>query len=163
MHVLRERVIALVAALGVLGGRGGGAGARAESFDDALAGFAADSYSDTEKAIEAIAASGTPRAAIVIGGIQDGRLFFNPGARKVFVKTESGTFLDAATGQAVAGENASDLKLVRINNRLRRAIEAALGSLTLLAPDPAKRFEAARAVFRSRDAAALPALHRALA
>jgi len=163
MHVLRERVIALVAALGVLVAAGAGAGARAESFDDALAGFAADSYSDTEKAIEAIAASGNPRAAIVIGALQDGRLFFNPGARKVFVKTESGTFLDAATGQAVAGENASDLKLVRINNRLRRAIEAALGSLTLLAPDPAKRFEAAQAVFRSRDAAALPALDAALA
>src|SRR5713101_8099691 len=163
MHVLRERVIALVAALGVLVAAGAGAGARAESFDDALAGFAADSYSDTEKAIEAIAASGNPRAAIVIGALQDGRLFFNPGTGKVFVKTESGTLLDAATGEAVAGENASDLKPVRINNRLRRAIEAALGSLTLLAPDPAKRFEAAQAVFRSRDAAALPALDAALA
>jgi len=163
MHVLRERVIALVAALGVLVAAGVGEGARAESFDDALAGFAADSYSDTEKAIEAIAASGNLRAAVVIGALQDGRLFFNPGTRKISVKTESGTFLDAATGEAVAGENASDLKLVRINNRLRRAIEAALGSLTLLAPDPAKRFEAAQAVFRSREAAALPALDAALA
>src|SRR5262249_21539218 len=48
-------------------------------------------------------------------------------------------------------------------NRLRRAIEAALGALTLLAPDPAKRFEAAQAVFKSRDANALPALEAALA
>jgi len=163
MHVLRERAIALVTALGVLVAAGAGAGARAESFDDALAGFAADSYSDTEKAIEAIAASGNPRAAIVIGALQDARLFFNAGTKKVYVKTESGTLLDAATGEAAAGETISDLKLVRINNRLRRAIEASLGSLTLLAPDPAKRFEAAQAVFRSRDAAALPALDAALA
>jgi len=163
MHVLRERVIALVTALGVLVAAGAGAGARAESFDDALAGFAADSYSDTEKAIEAIAASGNPRAAIVIGALQDARLFFNAGTKKVYVKTESGTLLDAATGEAAAGETISDLKLVRINNRLRRAIEASLGSLTLLAPDPARRFEAAQAVFRSRDAAALPALDAALA
>src|SRR6266849_4279177 len=163
MHVLRERAIALVTALGVLVAAGAGTGAWAESFDDALAGFAGDSYSDTEKAIEAIAASGNPRAAIVIGALQDARLFFNAGTKKVYVKTESGTLLDAATGQAAAGENASDLKPVRINNRLRRAIEAALGSLTLLAPDPAKRFEAAQAVFRSRDAAALPALDAALA
>ena len=163
MHVLRERAIALVTALGVLVAAGAGAGARAESFDDALAGFAGDSYSDTEKAIEAIAASGNPRAAIVIGALQDARLFFNAGTKKVYVKTESGTLLDAATGEAAAGETISDLKLVRINNRLRRAIEASLGSLTLLAPDPAKRFEAAQAVFRSRDAAALPALDGALA
>ena len=163
MHVLRERAIALVTALGVLVAAGAGAGARAESFDDALAGFAGDSYSDTEKAIETIAASGNPRAAIVIGALQDARLFFNAGTKKVYVKTESGTLLDAATGEAAAGETISDLKLVRINNRLRRAIEASLGSLTLLAPDPAKRFEAAQAVFRSRDAAALPALDAALA
>jgi urea transport system permease protein len=163
MHGLRERALALVTALGMLIAAGAGAGARAGSFDDALAGFAADSYSDTEKAIEAIAASGNPRAAIVIGALQDARLFFNAGTKKVYVKTESGTLLDAATGQAAAGETLSDLKLVRINNRLRRAIEASLGSLTLLAPDPAKRFEAAQAVFRSRDAAALPALDAALA
>jgi len=163
MHVLRERAIALVTALGVLVAAGAGAGARAESFDDALSGFAGDSYSDTEKAIEAIAASGNPRAAIVIGALQDARLFFNAGTKKVYVKTESGTLLDAATGEAAAGETISDLKLVRINNRLRRAIEASLGSLTLLAPDPARRFEAAQAVFRSRDAAALPALDAALA
>jgi len=163
MHVLRERAIALVTALGVLVAAGAGAGARAESFDDALSGFAGDSYSDTEKAIEAIAASGNPRAAIVIGALQDARLFFNAGTKKVYVKTESGTLLDAATGEAAAGGTISDLKLVRINNRLRRAIEASLGSLTLLAPDPARRFEAAQAVFRSRDAAALPALDAALA
>jgi urea transport system permease protein len=163
MHVLRERAIALVTALGMLVAAGAGAGARAESFDDALAGFAADSYSDTEKAIEAIAASGNPRAAIVIGALQEARLFFNAGTKKVYVKTESGTLLDAATGEAASGETVSDLKLVRINNRLRRAIEASLGSLTLLAPDPGKRFEAAQAVFRSRDAAALPALDAALA
>jgi urea transport system permease protein len=163
MHVLRERAIALVTALSMLVAAGAGAGARAESFDDALAGFAADSYSDTEKAIEAIAASGNPRAAIVIGALQDARLFFNAGTKKVYVKAESGTLLDAATAEAASGETVSDLKLVRINNRLRRAIEASLGSLTLLAPDPGKRFEAAQAVFRSRDAAALPALDAALA
>ena len=52
---------------------------------------------------------------------------------------------------------------MRLNNRLRRAVEAALGGLTLLSPDPAKRFEAAQAVFKSRDASALPTLDAALA
>ena len=52
---------------------------------------------------------------------------------------------------------------MRLNNRLRRSVEAALGGLTLLAADPAKRYEAAQAVFKSRDASALPTLDAALA
>ena len=51
---------------------------------------------------------------------------------------------------------------MRVNNRLRRAIEAALGSLTLLSPDPAKRFEAAKAVFKSKDASMLATLEAAI-
>jgi len=35
--------------------------------------------------------------------------------------------------------------------------------LTLLAPEPAKRLEAAQAVFKSKDANALPALDQAIA
>src|SRR5262249_3098247 len=49
------------------------------------------------------------------------------------------------------------------NNRLRGIVQAALGSLTLMAADPAKRLEAAQAVFKSRDANALPALDQAIA
>ncbi|MGU3469473.1 urea ABC transporter permease subunit UrtB, partial [Methylobacterium sp. C33D] len=43
------------------------------------------------------------------------------------------------------------------------AIEAARGQLELASPDPAKRRAAAGAVFKARDAAALPALDAALA
>jgi len=58
----------------------------------------------------------------------------------VFIKEKSGAVLDAATGQAALGPPA-DLKAVRLNNRLRRTVEASLGGLTLMAADPAKRYE----------------------
>ena len=45
---------------------------------------------------------------------------------------------------------------MRLNNRLRRIVEATLGSLTLMAPNTGKRLEAAQAVLRSKDANALP-------
>ena len=64
---------------------------------------------------------------------------------------------------AESAEEPPGLKPVRVNNRVRRALDAALGSLTLLAADPAKRLAAADAVFKARDAAALPALETALA
>ncbi len=52
---------------------------------------------------------------------------------------------------------------MRLNNRLRNVVQAALGGMTLLSADPARRAQAAEAVFRSRDAAALPAIEQALA
>src|SRR5262249_28056929 len=50
-----------------------------------------------------------------------------------------------------------------LNNRLRRSIDAALGGLTLLAPDPGKRFDAAQAVFKSREESALATVESAIA
>ena len=52
---------------------------------------------------------------------------------------------------------------MRVNNRLRGTIEAAVGSLTLMSPDPRVRREAADALFKRRDATALAALDLALA
>ncbi|GIK79383.1 MAG: branched-chain amino acid ABC transporter permease [Alphaproteobacteria bacterium] len=135
--------------------------ARAQGFDAALDKFAADSFSDTEVGIAAVAASGHAMAARVIEALQNARLQVDPATRKIYIRTGETAVLDAATGSAAPAP--AELKTVRINNRLRRAIEAALGGLTLLSPDPAKRFEAAQAVFKSRDAAALATLDAAIA
>ncbi len=52
---------------------------------------------------------------------------------------------------------------MRVNNRLRGTIEAAVGSLTLMSPNAGVRRNAADALFKRRDATALPALDQALA
>ena len=137
--------------------------ARADSYTDALAGFTTDSFSDTDAAVTAVVASGDPKAATVIGALRDGRLLFSATDKKVFYKDAADALFDAATGAAVGGPGPGDLTEVRLNNRLRRTVDAAMGTLTLMDPDPAKRFDAAEAVFKSRDAAALPALEQALA
>ncbi len=133
-------------------------GAISGPYEDALPKFVTDSYSDTEEGLSAIAVSGHARALPLVEALRDGRLMF--GAGRVYIKDNSGNFIDAATGQAAS---ASNLKAVRVNNRVRRAVEAALGSLTLLSADAGTRLNAARAVFRSRDAAALPTLDTAIA
>ena len=117
MHVLRDRLTALVIVLGLLFA---GSLARAQGYDAALAGFAKDSFSDTETAINAVAASGNPLAAEVIEALQDGRLLFDPNDKKVYVRKKSGEMVDAATGRAVVGTPPAGLKPVRLNNRLRR-------------------------------------------
>ncbi len=135
---------------------------RAADLDEAVAHFTADDFSETEAGINAVAESGDPRAAALIGALQDGRLLFSAEQKKVFYKDQAGKLFDAATGNPVDGGGPADIELVRINNRMRRAIDAALGSLTLMSPDPVKRYDAAQAVFKSRDAAALPALESAI-
>jgi urea transport system permease protein len=135
--------------------------ALAGPFEDAVAKFANDEYSDTEEAIGALATSGNPLAFPVISALQDGRLMADPDTKKVYVSQPDGTSIDAATGAAVASvpDGAS---AVRLNNKLRRVVEAALGGLTLLSPDPAKRVQAAQSVFKTHDEAMLPVVDGAL-
>jgi urea transport system permease protein len=162
MRLMSDRLAAVLLALVVsLGLMIAGSSVRAASLDEALAHFAADDYSETDAGITAVAETGDPRAATIIEALQDGRLLFSAEQKKVFYKDKDRLF-DAASGQPVADAGPADLEPVRINNRLRRAIDAALGGLTLMAPDPGKRYEAAQAVFKSREASALPTIETVL-
>ncbi len=136
--------------------------ALAGPFEDAVAKFANDEFSDTEEAIAAVASSGNPLAFPIINALQDGRLSADPDTKKAYITQEDGKVIDAMTGAAVdkLPDNAAE---VRLNNRLRRAVEAALGSLTLMSPDPAKRIAAAQSVFKAHEETALPAVESALA
>lgn len=136
------------------------AGVRAQSADEAFTRLGADSFSDTVRAIELLAASAHPQAVPIIEALADGRL--RAGQGQVVVKTTDGKLIDGRSGQSLASEPAG-LKTVRLNNNVRRAAQAALGGLGLLNPDTGKRIAAAEAVFKSRDAAALPVLEAAIA
>ena len=156
---VHERCAAVVLGLAIF--LLGSLGAQAQSYESALAKFAADSYNETDAAIAGVAASGNPLAAALIEALQDGRLLFADDQR-IYLRDRNGQLLEAASGQPAEAAAASGLKPVRINNRIRRSIEAALGGLTLLSADPAKRLEAAQAVFKSKDPKALPALETAI-
>ena len=155
---------ALLVALALLFGLAVGAGsARAASLDDAIAHFTADDFDETLSGVNEVVASGSPRAEIIISALKNGQLMFSAEQKAVYIQDDSGKLFDAATGTPVAGEPPADLDNVKINNRLRGAIDAALGQLTLLSSDPQRRYQAAQAVFKSREATALPALQAAIA
>ncbi|MCP8940636.1 urea ABC transporter permease subunit UrtB [Alsobacter sp. SYSU M60028] len=123
--------------------------------------MATEQFAQIEAGIADLTASGSPLALPALEALADGRLYYSPD-KSVFIKQADGRWIDARTGAASAADPASP-KPVRLNNRVRRALEAALGSLSLMNPDPAKRLAAAEAVVKSRDAAALPAVEAALA
>jgi len=158
MRNLPARAAALFAALALMLASAGSS--RAAGFEEALPRFSADSYAETEAAVVEVAQSGDPRAAEVVQALADGRLLYSS-ERKLFIKDKSEALREVATGQAVSDPPAG-LKPVRVNNKIRRAIDSAIGGLTLLAPDPGKRLEAAQSVFKARNAALLPPVRTAL-
>jgi urea transport system permease protein len=153
----------LVALLLALSYALGCATAHAASLDEAFAHFTADDFSETSTGINDVAASGDPRAETIIRALQDGRLMFSAERKAVYVKDDSGKLTDAATGAPIDGAAPADVDIVRLNNRLRGALEAAVGGLTLLASNPNARYDAAQAVFKSRRVSALPTLKIAIA
>jgi urea transport system permease protein len=137
--------------------------ARAVPFDDAIALLTSDDFTSTANAVADLGTSGDPRAQAILQAMNDGNLMFVSGSPALYITGASGALIDAVTGKPVTVADPTTLSPVRLNNRVRSAINAALGALTLLAPDPAKRRAAAEAVFASRDASALPALDAAIA
>jgi urea transport system permease protein len=132
-----------------------------EGFPGTLDKFLENDFDATDTAVSEVAAGGNPRAATIIEALRDERLYFSAETKTVYYKDAGGKLFSAETGEAVADEP-DDLAAVDINNRVRRGIDAALGSMTLMAPDPNRRFQAAQAVFKSREASTLPALDAAL-
>jgi urea transport system permease protein len=137
------------------------ASAQGQIPQSALKKLAADSFSDTVSAIGEVAASGAPNAAAVLEALADGRLQFVPDGT-ILVRDAGGKLSNVQTGAAVADAPAG-MSQVRLNNRVRQTVQAALGGLVILSPDPRKRREAAAGLIRSKDARSLDALLTAIA
>ena len=121
-------------------------------------------YGDSEERITAIAAlvaEGDPRAVTVLQALAEGELKTGPepGKRVLIVKGAEAT--DAITGEKVSPLPAAP-EDVRINNRLRAAIQGALAALKLTSSDPAIRLAAARELAGGADDAMLPLVKKAL-
>jgi len=123
------------------------------------AALAGHDYEAMRAAVERLGTSGDPRAATVLGALQAGRLVVAPD-HALYIRNPDGSVVEAVSGKLA---EARGLKEIRLNNAVRRALDAALGGLRLFSPDPGDRAAAAEAVFRNRDVGALPALDRALA
>ena len=126
-------------------------GARAGPYEDALASLHAPTASTRPiEGINGVAASGNPLAAHGDRGAAGRPSALQRGAQARFHSRSARPAHRCGDRPTGRRPPPADLAPVRLNNRLRRIVEAALGSLTLMAPDPAKRLEAAQAVFDPR-------------
>ncbi len=155
-----SRIAGLVVLAAIaLAGLAGPSPAQTGKLDSIFAKLAADSFGDTAAAIEEIVATAPTNGPDLLDAIGSGRMLFDA-EKRVYLRDASGKLIDARTGAAVT--SSAELSPVRLNNRVRSALQAALGSVGILHTDAGKRRAAAGAVLRSRDANALAALDTAL-
>jgi urea transport system permease protein len=137
----------------------------AEDFAALVGGLAGDSFADKEKAVVALGTLGDPRAISILQALADGRLFKGGDRRAAVATTEGGTtkFRDAATGADISDTGQPSFSRIILNNRLRGAIEGALGALTLFSSDPVARLAAAQDALRHPSAEEAALLEKAIA
>ncbi len=124
--------------------------------DAAITLFAAGSFSNTIKAVDEIAASGADHAPAILTALSKRRVYLSQDKSTAAYRSGK-TYFDFKTAAPLEGRP-SGFKSVRVNNRVRGAIKAALGTLQLRSKDPAKRLAAAAEVFRNKDLTVLPAI-----
>ncbi len=123
-------------------------------------------YAEREKVILDLAGTGDPRVADVLDALGKGDLYTLKDSGTVIVAIGRGNSLETAdplTGKALGAVDKSGLDKIRVNNRLRRAIDSAVGQLTLMGKDPATRLAAAQSMLKTADPAAIGMLDTAIA
>ena len=123
-------------------------------------------FGEREKAIGELVGSGEGRAAPILEALAAGQLYVRKADTVVVIGKADGNKLaltEAVSGKPAGSGTEAELDRVRVNNRLRGLIEAAVGSLTLMSPDARVRRDAAESLFKRPDPAALGALDTAIA
>ncbi len=127
--------------------------------------LAADNYDDKLTAVDELATSGDDRAVTILEAMLDGLLFQRKSDNHLLIGKPQGSvyvLFDPATMNEVDQLAKNMLEKVKVNNRVRGAIRGALGGLSLMSKDPAKRLESAQALFKTRSPEMLPLLQKAL-
>jgi urea transport system permease protein len=142
--------------------------ARAQDADlrGLVSGFAeARNFTAVAAIVDELAATGDPAVTGVLEALSAGSLHYRKSDRAVFIVRAQGgtpTLVDPLTAESAGEAITAQLEKIKVNNSLRRAIRDAMGRLTVMAADPARRHAAARSMFGSPDPAAIPLLDDAI-
>jgi urea transport system permease protein len=140
--------------------------AAAQTLEELMLRLPEGSFSDRAEVVAAIGATGDERAAAVLEALQEGALHARKADGAIVRVTGRGAKAvgsDPLTGADLGPVPARSTEPIKVNNALRRAIRAAVSTLTLVHPDPARRLAAANAAFQAADPEQLAALDAGLA
>jgi len=124
-----------------------------------LAGLASDNNNDKIEAINALGQLSHPGAAAILEALgNDNVLITSDGS--VLVVESAGKAYDPTTGNSIAVPSGAEP--ITINNRLRRALQAAQASAELYSPSPVVRLAAVKRLQKEGDASRAPIISKAL-
>ena len=138
----------------------------AAELKEAAAGLKTRSFKEKAKVVAELAALGDTKAIPLLEAMSAGRLFFRKSDNALVIADKAGQgyrLFDAFTGRILGAAARRDVKKVRVNNRVRRVIKAALIRLELLSLDRGKRLAAAKAAVGFASAGMTALLNKALA
>ncbi|MDJ0995411.1 MAG: urea ABC transporter permease subunit UrtB [Dinoroseobacter sp.] len=144
MTIFRQCLAALFCCLATL--------ASAQSFEELVAQLPEGKFAERAAVVAQLGALGDPRAVPVLEVLLEGNLHVLKSNEAIVAVREVGSddvAYDALTGEEFGIIPRRGSSKIRVNNGLRRDIRAAIGTLTLRAPDPALRLAAADAAFRA--------------
>mgnify|MGYP000633241388 CR=1 FL=1 len=142
-------------------------GVHAQDADQAaINALAGANFSDTEKAIDALAGTGDAKVVPALQALSDGDLYVRKADKQVFIAKKAGdsfALTNPLNGADAGTEAKANLEKIKVNNNLRRTIRDALGNLTLLSKDRNVRLQAAQTILQSPTEEALGPLETAIA
>jgi urea transport system permease protein len=124
-----------------------------------------ESFAEKEQAVEALGALGDGGAVPALKALAEGALYSNAEKHVVIAEPADGgsyRLFDAIDRTSLGEASGDAVDKVRVNNRLRGAIAAAVSRLTLASDRRDDRLNAAREALKYRSSAAAPGLEKAL-
>jgi len=119
-------------------------------FSEALSVLKSKSYKKKEVAIKQLVATKDERVKKILEAMLNARLFYTKQDENIVIGVKQGndySITDQLTQEEKTGVGKSDLKKVRVNNKLRGVLRAAIATLSLSSPDAKERLSAVKQMY----------------
>lgn len=130
-------------------------------FSEALSVLKSKSYKKKEVAIKQLVATKDERVKKILEAMLNARLFYTKQDENIVIGVKQGndySITDQLTQEEKTGVGKSDLKKVRVNNKLRGVLRAAIATLSLSSPDAKERLSAVKQMYGKTNKAGIETL-----
>ncbi len=141
------------------------AGVRAAQVADVAAELKTGGFKQKADVAGRLASLGDPKVIPLLEALRDGRLYHRKTDGRLVITEKAGKgyrLTDALSGELLGGAKRRAVKKIRVNNRVRGAIKAALSQLDLFSSDPHRRLAAARSALSHGSGRMIGLLENAL-
>ncbi len=141
------------------------AGVRAAQITDVAAELKTGGFKQKADVVGRLANLGDPKVIPLLEALRDGRLYHRKADGRLVITEKAGKgyrLTDPLTGELLGGAKRHAVKKVRVNNRVRGAIKAALSQLDLFSADPDRRLAAAQSALSHGSGRMIGLLENAL-